>query len=73
MCEVAHANLHPRPRCIARTSDAKALDILLKAGIYAAAEGGGTINDRPLVLVDVAHVPEAVAALNKAGLRTIIG
>jgi hypothetical protein len=37
-----------------------ALDILIKAGIYSA-EGGGTINDRALILIDAAHVPEAIA------------
>jgi hypothetical protein len=50
----------------------RALDILLKAGIYRT-DGGGIINDRALVLVDPAHVPEAVAALNKAGMRAAIG
>jgi hypothetical protein len=50
----------------------QALDILIKAGIYSA-EGGGTINDRALILIDAAHVPEAVAALNKAGMRAAFG
>jgi len=45
----------------------EALDALIKAGIYSA-QGGGTINDRALILVDVAHVPEAIATLTKAGL-----
>lgn len=49
-----------------------ALDILINAGIYTA-EGGGTINDRALILVNAAHVPEAIVALNKAGMRVIIG
>jgi hypothetical protein len=50
----------------------QALDTLIKAGIYSA-EGGGTINDRALILVDAAHVPEAIAALSKAGMRAAIG
>jgi hypothetical protein len=50
----------------------RALDILIQAGIYTT-DGGGIINDRALVLVDPAHVPEAVAALNKAGMRAAIG
>jgi hypothetical protein len=50
----------------------RALDILLKAGIYSA-NGGATINNRALILIDAAHVPEAIATLNKAGMRTAIG
>jgi hypothetical protein len=47
------------------------LDILLDAGIYSA-EGGGTINDRAVILIDAAHVPNAIAALNKAGVRAVL-
>jgi len=47
----------------------QALDILLKAGIYSA-DGGATINDRALILVNAEHVPEAIVALNKAGCRS---
>jgi hypothetical protein len=50
----------------------QALDLLIKAGIYSA-EGGGTINDRALVLVDAAHIPQAIAALKKAGMQTLVG
>ena len=50
----------------------RALEILLEAGIYKV-DGGGIFGDRALVLVDPAHVREAVAALNKAGLRAVIG
>jgi hypothetical protein len=49
----------------------RALDILLEAGIYTA-DGGGIFGDRPLLLIDATHVPEAVAALNKAGIRATI-
>jgi hypothetical protein len=42
----------------------QALDILLKAGIYSA-EGGGIINDRALIIIDAAHLPEAIAALTQ--------
>jgi hypothetical protein len=41
----------------------QALDILFKAGIYSA-EGGGTINDHPLILIDAAHVSEVIATLD---------
>jgi hypothetical protein len=50
----------------------QALDILLKAGICSV-EGGGTLNDCPLILIDASHVPEAIATLNKAGMRATIG
>jgi hypothetical protein len=50
----------------------RALDILTQAGICSA-EGGGIINDRALVLINPAHVPEAVKALHKAGMRAAIG
>ena len=50
----------------------QALDILLKAGIYPV-DGGATINDRALILVNAAHVPEAIVALNKAGMQVIVG
>jgi hypothetical protein len=50
----------------------QALDTLIAAGIYSV-EGGGTINDRALILVDAVHVPEAIAALSKAGMRAAIG
>jgi folylpolyglutamate synthase/dihydropteroate synthase len=50
----------------------RALDTLVKAGIYSA-EGGGSINDRPLIIIDAAHGPEAIAALSKAGMRPVIG
>jgi hypothetical protein len=50
----------------------QALDTLIAAGIYSV-EGGGTINDRALILVDAAHVPEAIAALSKAGMRAATG
>jgi hypothetical protein len=49
----------------------QALDILLKAGIYSV-EGGGVFGDRPLVLVDAAHVSEAVAALKNAGMQAAV-
>ena len=50
----------------------QALDTLLRAGIYSV-DGGATINDRAFILVDAAHVPEAIAALSKAGMRAAIG
>jgi len=55
----------------AEQSVRQALDILLDAGIYSA-EGGGTINDRAVILIDAAHVPNAIAALNKAGVRAVL-
>jgi hypothetical protein len=48
------------------------LDILLKAGVHSE-NGGATINDRVLILVNAAHVPEAIVALNKAGMQVIVG
>lgn len=50
----------------------QALGVLITEGIYSA-EGGGTINDRALILVDAAHVPEAIAALSRAGMRPTVG
>ena len=50
----------------------QALDILHNAGIYSV-DGGGIFGNRALVLVDPEHVPEAVAALNNAGMRAAIG
>jgi hypothetical protein len=51
----------------------QALDTLIKAGIYSA-EGGATVNDRAaVILVDDPHVPAAIEALNKAGMRAAIG
>jgi hypothetical protein len=50
----------------------QALDVLLKVGIYSA-NGGATINDRAMILIDASHVPEAISALNKAGMRAAIG
>jgi hypothetical protein len=55
----------------AEQSVRQALDILLDARIYCA-EGGGTINDRAVILIDAAHVPNAIEALNKAGLRALL-
>jgi hypothetical protein len=55
----------------AEQSVRQALDILLGAGIYSA-EGGGAINDRAVILIDAAHVPNAIAALNKAGVRAVL-
>jgi hypothetical protein len=55
----------------AEQSVRQALDILLDAGIYSA-EGGGTISDRAVILIDAAHVPNAIAALNKAGVRAVL-
>lgn len=50
----------------------QALDILVKAGIYSA-EGGGTINNRALILINEANLHEALAALQKAGLEATVG
>ena len=48
----------------------KALAILLKAGIYSG--GGGMVGDRPAIIVNAESVRNAVKALNKAGMRTVI-
>jgi hypothetical protein len=45
--------------------------ILIKAGIYSAA-GGGTVNDRALILIDAVYVSGAIAALNQAGMQAIV-
>ena len=50
----------------------RALSVLIEAGIYSA-DGGGTLGDHALILVDAAHIPEAVEALNKAGMRPRVG
>jgi hypothetical protein len=49
----------------------RALYILFKAGVYSA-EGGGSIRGPAAVLIDAAHLPKAIAALNKAGIRADI-
>jgi hypothetical protein len=49
----------------------KALDILRKASIYST--GGATIGDRAAVILDAKYVQRAIAALNEAGVRTVIG
>lgn len=49
----------------------RALTVLIEAGIYTA--DGGIFGDRAITLVEAEHVPEAVAALHKAGLRAAIG
>jgi hypothetical protein len=49
----------------------RALYLLFKAGIYSA-EGGGSTKAPTAVLIDAAHLPEAIAALNKAGMRTTV-
>ena len=59
------------PNASPELSVRRALDILLEAGIYSSADGGGTINDRALILVNAAHVPEAIMALNKQGCRSL--
>jgi len=50
----------------------RALTVLIEAGIYSA-DGGGIYGNRAMVLVDTEHVPEAVQALHKAGMRAAIG
>ena len=47
----------------------RALDILLKAGVYA--DGGILIGDRAAVIVNSKYVRNAVVALTKAGVRTV--
>jgi hypothetical protein len=49
----------------------QAFAILRMASIHSA-RGGGTINDRPFVLVDARDVPEALAVLRKAGVRAVV-
>ena len=49
-----------------------ALDVLRKAGIHSV-EGGGTIDDRALILINPVHAAEAIETLSKAGMRTDIG
>jgi hypothetical protein len=49
----------------------QALYLLFKAGVYSA-EGGGSIRAPAAVLIDAAHLPEAIAALSKAGIRAAI-
>ena len=49
----------------------RALYVLFKAGVYSA-EGGGSTKVPAAVLIDVAHLSEAIAALNEAGLRATI-
>ena len=61
------------PNASPELSVRRALDILLEAGIYSSADGGGTINDRALILVNAVHVPEAIVALNKAGMQVVVG
>jgi hypothetical protein len=46
------------------------LYVLFKAGVYSA-EGGGSINAPAAVLVDAEHLPEAIAALTKAGIEAV--
>jgi hypothetical protein len=48
----------------------RALCLLFKAGVYSA-EGGGSINTPAAVLVDAEHLPEAIAALTKAGIEAV--
>jgi hypothetical protein len=48
-----------------------ALYLLFKAGVYSA-EGGGSIRAPAALQIDVAHLPEAIAALSKAGIRVAI-
>jgi hypothetical protein len=50
----------------------RALSVLVEAGIYSA-DGGGTLGDQALILIDAAHIPEAVGALTKAGMRASVG
>ena len=49
----------------------RALYILFKAGVYSA-EGGGSTKVPAAVQIDVAHLSEAIEALNKAGMRPTI-
>ena len=49
----------------------RALYLLFKAGVYSA-EAGGSIRAPAAVQIDAAHLPEAIAALSKAGIRTAI-
>jgi hypothetical protein len=50
----------------------RALTVLIESGIYSA-DGGGIFGHRAIVLVDSEHVPEAVKALHKAGMRAATG
>ena len=45
--------------------------LLREARIYTV-RGGGTINGRAVIMVDTVDVPEALAALEKAGMRTAV-
>jgi hypothetical protein len=49
----------------------RALYLLFKAGVYSA-EGGGSTKAPAAVLIDAARLPEAIAALSKAGMRTTV-
>ena len=47
----------------------KALEILLRAGIYS--DGGVLVDDRAAIIVDSKYVRNAAVALTKAGVRTV--
>jgi hypothetical protein len=49
----------------------EAFTLLREARIYSV-RGGGTINGRAVIMVDAVDVPEALAALEKAGIRTAV-
>jgi hypothetical protein len=49
----------------------QALYLLFKAGVYSA-ESCGSIRAPGAVQIDAAHLPEAIAALSKAGIRAAI-
>ena len=49
----------------------KAMDILSKARVDSV-QGGGTLGNRAVILIKDVWLTEAIAALNKAGMRTAI-
>jgi len=65
-----------RPPYIGDSPDqiaSQAFNILSEVASISFVGAGGTVNDRPFVLVDSAEVTEALAVLGKAGMRGVAG